>query len=137
MRLLYKPNTTAIAELVFQLALKSRSQRFPNLLVERKLIMHFGDLSHLRPRANCGSHGMFRLRAIVSVIPTRKHTKFPNTCLGALSRKHDATGILENYHIDYRQDTLTQVSAPHSQKMTALTVTFYGHRRSPSSNEHR
>ena len=34
-------------------------------------------------------------------------------------------------------NTLSQSSAPHYQMTAALTVTFYGYRRSPSSNEYR
>ena len=102
--------------------------------------MHFGDLSHVAHRANCSYHSMLGLRAMASVTPM---SKSPSICLGALFRKHGATGTLtdsRSKHTNYRhilQYTLTQNSAPHCQMTPALTVTFYGYRRSPSTNEHR
>ena len=53
--------------------------------------MHFGDLFHVAPRANCSYHGMLGPRAMIPITPTGK---FPSTCLGVLFHKHRATGTL-------------------------------------------
>ena len=53
--------------------------------------MHFGDLFHVAPRANCSYHGMLGLGAMVSIKPI---SKFSSICLGALFRKHGATETL-------------------------------------------
>lgn len=66
----------------------------PNMFVRGKLVMHFGDLFHVAPRANCSYDVMLRHRAMVSVSPTRKFGKFSSTCLAALFRKHGVTGTL-------------------------------------------